>query len=742
MDIIPTRDQVPQISRAQRALGAYPGTTAHRTTRPGAGTGGITGKDLLKVLRKRMWTIILATLIVLVVTVAATLVWRLYWPLFTAKAFLEVSPPRHQVLGARGTSLVPKDIMDTLLRSQARVVQSEPVYGAAASDSRVRNTRWFQDDPTDAIKRLYEDVDVSPQPGTYHIMVSMTGQAGSQAEKNDLAQIVNAVAEAAVTQTQDTVTLQRTTEIVGMRVERDKLQRDLESIRRTAELARRSASIPSLQKRRTVVDFQLQALTGHLMQLMLIKAQVDSAMRALLEQEANGTIEAAPEVVQALEMDAQLRALRNAELNLETEQANFDRQFGPKHRSVLSLETRLKSIKDKIVDREGEMTRRAVGLLKSIRESEVVSVTAQLLQVQQKFNEANATVRDLEANLTKLEQYALQEEQLAEKINNIENRLLELRLLAGERQVSLRIRAIPPREISMPKWAVMVPLGFVLGLAIGLGLAFLLEFIDTSVKSPSDVTRRVDLPLLGMIPHSDDLEEDIEDLRVAFATHPNSLVGEAFRQIRTCLLFSGPASQRRSLLVTSPLPEDGRTTVALNLAAAIAHDGRKVLIVDANFRQPAIRQLFPECPEGGLSSALVGQANWSDLAHEVQPNLHVLPAGMLPPNPAELLGSEEMRTLIAEMVGQYDQVIIDGAPCLVVTDSAILSTLVDGVVLTVRAGANSYGIVQRTRDMLQRVGAHIVGVALNGVRVTAGGYLRKSYETFYEYHEQSQLPTG
>lgn len=741
MNIIPTRDQVPQISRAQRALGAYPGTTAHRTTRAGDGTGGITGKDLLKVLRKRMWTIILATLIVLVVTVAATLVWRLYWPLFTAKAFLEVTPPGRDPLKS-GTSLVPKDIMDTILRSKARVVQSEPVYSAAASDARVRNTKWFQYDPTNAIKRLYEDVDVSPQPGTYHIMVSMTGQAGSQAEKNDLAQIVNAVAEAAVTQTQSTVNLQRTAEIRSLRVERDDLQSKLVLIRSTAETARRSTSIPILQKRRSVVDFRLQSLTAQMTQLEPMKAQADSAMKTLQEQEANGTIGDTPEILQIVEMDPQLRGLKNVELNMETEKTNLLRQFGPKHRSVMSFKTRLKSIKDEIAVREGELTRRAIGLLKSIRESEVVSLTAQLLQIQQRFNEANATVYDLAANLTKLEQYAKREEQYAEMINNIDKRLSQLRLLASDMQVSLEIRAIAPREISMPKWAIMVPLGLVLGLAIGLGLAFLLEFIDTSVKSPSDVTRRVDLPLLGMIPHSDDLEEEIEDLRLAFATHPNSLVGEAFRQIRTCLLFSGPASQRRSLLVTSPLPEDGRTTVAMNLAAAIAHDGRKVLIVDANFRQPAIRQLFPECPEGGLSSALVGQANWRDLTHEVQPNLHVLPAGMLPPNPAELLGSEEMRTLIAEMVGQYDQVIIDGAPCLVVTDSAILSTLVDGVILTVRAGANSYGIVQRTRDMLQRVGAHIVGVALNGVRVTAGGYLRKSYETFYEYHEQSQLPAG
>ena len=737
MDIIPTRDQAPQISRTQRAMGIHPGTAAIRATSGAA--GGITGKDMLRVLRKRMWMIILTTSIVLVVTVAATPVWRQYWPLFTAKAVLSVRPP---ITTAIGTSniLVPKDILDTILRSQARVVKSEPVFVSAAKDIRVRNTKWFKDDPTSAVKRMHEEIKVSPQPGTSQIMVSMTGQASNADVKTDLAEIVNTVAEAAAKHAQSAVSRQRAKEQGRMRAEKEKLEGDLERVRRSAEVARRSVNIPSLQKRRTIVDFQLQSLSSQMTQLQLFKAQVDSAMKTLLEQDRNGTLANAPEVDQARESDFQLRSLRNAALNLETEQANFERQFGPKHRAILSLQTRLNSINEKIAYREKELTLRAIGLLKSMREAGVVSVTAQLLEVQQRFNEATATIRDLETNLTKIEQYALTEEHLAKKIEKLDTRLLDLSLLGSQEQVSLLIKAIPPREISMPKWGVMIPLGMVLGLATGLGLAFLLEFVDTSVKSPSDVTRRVDLPLLGMIPHSDDLEEEIEDLRVAFETHPNSLVGEAFRQIRTCLLFSGPASQRRSLLVTSPLPEDGRTTVAMNLAAAIAQDGRKVLIVDADFRQPAIRELYPECPDGGLSSALVGQATWSDLVHEVRPNLCVLPAGMLPPNPAELLGSEEMRTLLAEMVDQYDQVIIDGAPSLVVTDSAILSTLVDGVVLTVRAGANSYGIVQRTRDMLQRVGAHIVGVALNGVRVTAGGYLRKSYETFYEYHERSQLP--
>jgi capsular exopolysaccharide synthesis family protein len=194
-------------------------------------------------------------------------------------------------------------------------------------------------------------------------------------------------------------------------------------------------------------------------------------------------------------------------------------------------------------------------------------------------------------------------------------------------------------------------------------------------------------------------------------------------------------------MVTSPSPGDGRTVVATNLAACIAHGGRKVLLVDANFHQPTIDQLFPQAPQGGLSSALVGQADWTDLIHQVEENLYVLASGPLPPNPAELLGSEQMGTVISEMTAQYDQVLFDAAPMLVVTDPAVLSTLVDGVILVVRAGASTYGVVQRARDMLMRVGAHVIGAVLNGVRVTAGGYFRKSYDTFYEYRgEQAQLP--
>jgi len=569
----------------------------------------------------------------------------------------------------------------------------------------------------------------------------MTAQAPTDEEKGQLADIVNAVARAFEAVQQKNLAQGRTGDIEALGGQIDRLKADLERVRNQANAERRNTDVSSLQKRRGVLDIQLQQLTQELLRLQMFKAQADASLAALAEQEADGSIAASPEVLRALEMDPVLNMLRNTELQLQLQRENEDQKFGSEHRSVKATETRLTAVKAELVAREKMLTQRALDLIRSDRRATAASITAQMLDVQQRFDEVNAGLRDLEQNLTRIEQFALEEDSLDKRIRRYEDQLVDLRLLAQrEKQVELWIPATKPREIDMPKWTIMIPLGAILGIALGLGLAFLLEFVDASIKSPSDISRRVDLPLLGMIPHTDDLDDKIEDMRLAFMTHPNSLVSEAFRQIRTCLLFSGPSSQRRSLLVTSPLPEDGRTTVALNLAGSIAQGGRKVLVVDANFRQPAIRKLFPRCPEGGLSNALVGQANWKDLVYDVQPNLQVMPAGMLPPNPADLLGSDEMRRLIAELCEQYDEVIIDGAPCLVVTDSVVLSTLVDGVVLTVRAGSNTHGVVQRTRDILFRVGAHIVGVALNGVRATAGGYLRKNYETFNEYHAQAQLP--
>ncbi|MCK4626653.1 MAG: CpsD/CapB family tyrosine-protein kinase, partial [Phycisphaerae bacterium] len=152
---------------------------------------------------------------------------------------------------------------------------------------------------------------------------------------------------------------------------------------------------------------------------------------------------------------------------------------------------------------------------------------------------------------------------------------------------------------------------------------------------------------------------------------------------------------------------------------------------------PAVAEMFPQAKDAGLSSALVGQAAWRDVVSTTDvPNLSVITSGPLPPNPTELLGSDSMGKIASEMADEYDQVIFDGSPLMVVADACVLGTQVDGVILVVRAGVSSTGIVQRSADRLNRVGARVLGVVLQGVRSTSGGYLRKNYETFYEYHQK------
>ncbi|MFP3936694.1 MAG: polysaccharide biosynthesis tyrosine autokinase [Phycisphaerae bacterium] len=730
MSRIPTRDQVPQISRG-------PSPSGPRPQQPGAGSGGgFTGRDALRVVRQRWLLILLSLLICSGLAAGGTATWLAFAPMYTATAYIEVLPPKGSEL-TDNQRLYNEQIMDRLVQDAAAIVKTEPVLEDALDDPEVSQTRWYrQRSPGDVLEDLSKEIGVGAVPNTNYIRVSMRGF-----NKADLPGIVNAVSEAFERDTLEQVAGTRQKQIERMGQERENLDSQLENVNSRIENTISNAQVSNIGDRRNTLAVRMETYISQMIQLETELAQAEDSLEAIREQVQRDELASNPQVAYAIRNDPSVRAMRNARVNMSTELQNMLRTYGPDHPRVAEMRSALEGMEEQIQQLENEIAREEGEALVNMTMSEVSQLRAQLLKVQSNYNEAERNMRDVQTRLTELEELRNRRDNIEHNIERLDQALVELRLLAsGDYRVRVRRRATEPRRPSMPQWHIMMPVGVLLGLIIGFGGAFLLEFIDTSVKSPTDISRRVELPVLGMVPHIEDTEEELEDMRLAFRTHPNSLVDEAFRQIRTCLLFSGPASQRRSLLVTSPLPGDGRTSVALNLAASVARGGRRVLVVDANFRQPAIGQLFPDAPEEGLSSAVVGRANWTDCVYEVEENFHVMPAGHMPPNPAELLGSDEMRQLLSEMENQYDQVLLDSAPCLVVTDPCVLASLTDGVVLVVRAGSNTYGIVQRTRDMLSRVGARTLGVALNGVRATAGGYFRRNYETFYEYHQPQQLP--
>ena len=728
MSEIQTRSQTPQIVR-------YAGQPA-RSAGGAPAAGGITGRDVWRIMRKRKWLIILPTILFTVLSAVLTLLWLRYAPFWTATAYVAVNPPTSGPLGAQRVFPYSTDIVERLVMSQAQMVTSEAVLRIAINDEGVKKTEWFREDPGSAVTRLDEITRVAPVPNTNLIDISVT--LTSQKEAPDIATaiavaFVRDTVQAALGANQKTISF-----LDGARTEK---QRVLGQVRQQKTVIQAGTETPDLQARGGVATMKLRALQAELLKLDIEKAEAEESLTALRTQGESGELAKSHDVLGRLSLDPRLRMLRQNELTLSVQLDNALRKYGPDHRQVLNIQTNLDSMRKKTKEREDDLTTLYVSAMLDGASSTLGSITAKQLSLREGFNKTAATVKDIERTLAQLAVLDSQEEAMDREIQRIDSRLTELRLESRDQQpVRLRRAAETPEEPSLPKWEIMIPAGVMLGLIVGLGLAFLLEFMDTSIKSAADIRRRMDVAILGMVPHTEDLEEEVEDIRTAFMGGGTSLINEAFRQIRTCMLFSAPVEHRRCVLVTSPLPEDGRTSITMNLAASIARGGRKVMVIDTNFRQPVTSRLFAGDRKDGLCNVLVGQCEWRDVVTEVEANLHVLASGPLPPNPAELLGSEKMREVLAEISNQYDQVLLDGAPCLVVTDSPILSTIVDGVVLVVRAGANTHGILQRTRDMLGRIGARVLGVVLNGVRVTTGGYLRKNYDTFYEYQDQGQLP--
>jgi non-specific protein-tyrosine kinase len=292
--------------------------------------------------------------------------------------------------------------------------------------------------------------------------------------------------------------------------------------------------------------------------------------------------------------------------------------------------------------------------------------------------------------------------------------------------------AVLPVEPVRPRLLTNAILAAVVGLMLGIGIAFLKEALDDTLGSPDDVVRELNLPIMGLI-----ARHAQSDASPISAVHPRSPVSEAFRALRTNIQFAQAAHPDdrplRTLLITSPSPEDGKTTVAANLGVIMAQSGRTALLIDADLRRPRIHTFFGLPNKIGISSIfthpqviLNGNLQKTDVA-----NLLALTSGWLPPNPAELLGSEKMDRILEQVRGQSDMIIIDSPPVLAVTDAAVLAPRMDGVLLVVRPGVTKLVACKRAVEQLRRVGANVLGVVLNEVEIKR---TRGKYDYYHGYY--------
>ncbi|MHC4787875.1 MAG: tyrosine-protein kinase domain-containing protein, partial [Planctomycetota bacterium] len=276
------------------------------------------------------------------------------------------------------------------------------------------------------------------------------------------------------------------------------------------------------------------------------------------------------------------------------------------------------------------------------------------------------------------------------------------------------------------------------GLFLGVCLAFLVEYMDDTVKTPEDLEERVGLPVLGFVPAVEvrgSVKDRFSHRGKTSLVDPRSIAAEAYRHIRTNLFFSAEAAGCKVLAVTSAARGDGKTTTACNLALAMAKSGKNVLLVDADLRRPMVHEVFGLETKTGLSTVLVGVTDLKEAIQTVKQdggtveNLHVLTGGPRPSNPAELLNSEGMPRFLDVARERYDWIVIDTTPVLSVADASIVGAISDGVVMVVKAATNSRALASRARKQLMAVNACLLGGVLNDVEVSKFGY----YSDYYGY---------
>jgi polysaccharide biosynthesis transport protein len=741
-----------------------PQTTNVRVPRP-VGTGavlapaaghvapqaGMTGSDVWRVLRANMW------LIVGLVILSGGLGYGAYWYLgqyhsrYTAEGYVQIQPMRLTNL-VKGEPLeLNTQTLNIESRTQAQLLRTDALVSSVLlnPNSPIRETNWFNSfrreelqadgsrqvvpDIAAARKDLEKNFTVLPYPESKLIKITMT-----TANPQDSKVIVDTIVSQHINNQQDLNRLKQQQLSQDLNRMKGPLQVNLSSV---TGIMREQLSRLSLQgitpgttaasakdiELRQLMDAQFEAHKEH----QRLKSQLE-----MFTEQVNQGIDP-PGVEEVVSRDPRIYQLQQ-QLDAAEMAVESNLRLGSDHQRMRELTANRDLLRQWLEDAKVEKRAQA-------RMGQQQYLAGALTDAERTLTGVNERVNQLKTELGQLS-YAMMEyltkkdqaQYLQDQLKEVETRLADIQTITQQRSLATIdwvTTPTVPESRSFPKIEWVMAAALFIGLALSLGIAFLRELLDTSVRSPRDIQKVGQLNLLGMIPHEDDDPQSAgTPLPMVIVQAPTSVMAEQFRQVRTRLQHAASLDTTRSIVVTSPGPGDGKTTVAVNLAAGLALNGRRILLVDANLRRPELHKLFGVSNETGLTSVLVDLARFESSVSQTKiPNLDVLPAGPKASNPTELMESQLLIEFIERALEEYDHVVFDSGPILVVSETVALAPRVDGVVTVVRARNNSRGLLQRMRDQLRQLKSEHLGVVLNGVRAQGGGYYGRNIKTYYQY---------
>jgi capsular exopolysaccharide synthesis family protein len=456
----------------------------------------------------------------------------------------------------------------------------------------------------------------------------------------------------------------------------------------------------NLERRLGAARYAVDWLTK---QLATVREKVEKSELALQNYVAANQILHMPNIDEGGAKQGVIQQLESEKVKLETELSELSKRYKEKHPKMIRLKSVLAAVDERL-------------------KSEIQIV----FDLNRKATKYGILKREVESN-RQLYETILEKSKEQNLFENL-----------TENNISIIDSAEIPKYAVYPNKRRSVMLGCFMGILLGCALAFFLEALDNTVKGVEDAQTLTGLPLLGCVPDHSRLKKiKLGELDLACFLDSKSPFAESYRFIRTGIFFSSVDNPARVILLTSSSPKEGKTTDASNLAITLAANGEKVLLIDADLRNPRIHKIFKlKDSDVGLSNVLTGGTGVNDAIRETQvPNLFVLPAGQHPPNPAELLESQKMKDFLTWASNNFKKVIIDTPPVMAVADPIILSAVVDGVIFVIRSGVTHRKQVIQALNKLSETQVKIFGIVLNRVRASTDNYY---YPYYYRYYGERQ----
>jgi len=487
------------------------------------------------------------------------------------------------------------------------------------------------------------------------------------------------------------------------------------------------------EKHEIITDFSSDAENITAEKLAQLNAQVVDAESNRVEAETRYqqalALEDTPEMLDSIPevlKNELVREIKKMEVDLYNRTSEFSKKYGKNHPKMVAIRSELKELKK----RKAQEVKRVVNSLRN----EYRLAVAKEESLKKALNKQKAESLALNRKAIQFGVLNRQAESSRNMYELLVKRFKETSLTEEMKTGNIRIidKAEVTRHPIKPKKKMNLLLAMVVGLTLGIGFAFFLEYLDNTIKLPEEVKSQLRIPYLGPVPAyttNGDFDGIPPDLVTVHS--PKSTTSESFRGIRTSILFTSVDHSPQVVMISSAGPSEGKTACVSNLAVAMAQSGSRVVLIDCDMRRPRVHQIFEIPRDSGISSFLVGANELKEVVRRTPiKNLDVIACGPIPPNPSEILGSKKMRSLIETLRKNYDRILIDTPPITAVTDTSVLAPLSDGVILIIRAGVTPKPLIQNGLGQLQSVNAQLLGAVLNGVQTGRDSY----YQYYYYYY--------